>query len=269
MRSVRKRAIIVAPFITAQPLRQFASWLDTSRNPEVQLLTEFNADSLIQGSVDAGAIAEFCRATPNTSVRHLPGLHAKVYVADNHAAIVTSGNLTRGGLRDNCEYGVYIDDPKMVRKIASDMRKHINRGEVWPLDKIQRCAEASESLRSKRATLESARASLRQQFENQFDQTDEARESLELRRNPGESLHSIFGRAVIHVLERNGTPMEAGEMSPLIQNLLPDLCDDSELTNDGREKKWLHDVRSARVTLQRRGLIAFDSQQGRWRLTDN
>ena len=104
-RSIRRRAIVVAPFITAEPLRQFASSLDTSLSPEIRLLTNFDVDSLLQGSVDAGAIAEFCKATPATSVRHPPGLHAKAYVADCHTAIVTSGNLTSGSLRKNYEYG--------------------------------------------------------------------------------------------------------------------------------------------------------------------
>ena len=265
-RSIRRRAIVVAPFITAEPLRQFASSLDTSLRPEIRLLTNFDVDSLLQGSVDAGAIAEFCRATPATSVRHLPGLHAKAYVADCHTAIVTSGNLTSGSLRRNYEYGVYIDDSAMVRKIASDLQEYGNLGMSVSLDEIYRLGEVAESLRSQRdATLQSARASLRQQFENQLEET---RESIRaLRGESGESTQSIFSRTIIYVL-RNG-PMTTREIHPLIQNIHPDLCDDGVDRIIGGVhfgKEWKHRVRGAQQALKRQGLIE-NTPENRWRLT--
>lgn len=267
-RSIRRRAIVVAPFITAEPLRQFASFLDASSQPEIHILTNFDVDSLLQGSVDAGAIAEFCRSTPNTSVRHLPGLHAKAYVADCHTAIVTSGNLTSGSLYRNYEYGIQINDSAMVRRIASDLREYGSLGMSAPLYEIQRLGKVAESLRSQRdATLKSAQGGLRRQFEDQMEKT---RESLrELRGESGESSQSVFSRTIVYVL-RNG-PMATHEIHPMVQNIHPDLCDDGlERVIGGVRfgKAWKHRVRGAQQALKRRGIIALDPQ-GRWRLTDN
>ena len=267
-RSIRRRAIVVAPFITAEPLRQLASFLDASSRPEIQILTNFDVDSLLQGSIDAGAIAEFCKATPDTRARHLPGLHAKAYVADCHTAIVTSGNLTSGSLYRNYEYGVQINDSRMVRKIASDLREYGSLGMNMPLDEIQRLAEVADALRSQRdATLKSAQDGLRRQFENQMEET---RESLrKLRGESGESSQAIFSRTIVYVL-RNG-PMATHEIHPMIRNIHPDLCDDSlERVIGGVRfgKAWKHRVRGAQQALKRQGLIELDSQ-GRWRRTDN
>ena len=105
-RSIRKRAIVVAPFITEQPLERLAYQLDTNNLPQITILTNLAVDSLLQGSVNGQAIADFCKAVPTTTVRHLPGLHAKTYVADEHTAIITSGNLTYNSLHQNYEYGI-------------------------------------------------------------------------------------------------------------------------------------------------------------------
>ena len=267
-RSIRRRAIVVAPFITAEPLRQLASFLDANSRPEIQILTNFDVDSLLQGSVDARAIAEFCKATPDASARHLPGLHAKAYVADCHTAIVTSGNLTSGSLYRNYEYGIQINDSRMVRRIASDLREYGSLGMNMPLDEIQRLAEVADALRSQRdATMKSAQDGLRRRFENQMEET---RESLrKLRGKSGESSQAIFSRTIVYVL-RNG-PMATHEIHPMIRNIHPDLCDDSlERVIGGVRfgKAWKHRVRGAQQALKRKGLIELDSQR-RWRRTDN
>jgi phosphatidylserine/phosphatidylglycerophosphate/cardiolipin synthase-like enzyme len=48
----------------------------------------------------------------------VPQLHAKLYVVDRREAIVTSANLTRGGIESNCESGVWLVDPGAVEEIC-------------------------------------------------------------------------------------------------------------------------------------------------------
>ena len=264
VRSIRRRAIVVAPFITAEPLQQFVDFLDTERPPQISLLTNFAVDSLIQGSLDVTAIEEFCRAVPSTHVHHLPGLHAKVYVADNHTAIVTSGNLTHGSLYRNYEYGVRISDPDMVNRIAEDLHEYGSLGVVVSPDEISNLARAAATLRDQYiGTLESARTDLRQRLESQLEST---RESLmELRGKPGESTNSIFARTIVYLL-RSG-PLSTREMHPLIQNIHPDLCDEgSDRVINGVRfgKEWKHRVRGAQVDLRRRGQIELI--EGYWHL---
>jgi len=56
-------------------------------------------------------------------VKSYPKLHSKIYIFDSKKAIVTSGNLTNGGLLKNFEYGVLLDKIEIVSKIQGDFDK--------------------------------------------------------------------------------------------------------------------------------------------------
>lgn len=45
-------------------------------------------------------------------------LHAKLYLVDRKEAIVTSANLTKGGIESNYEAGVWLNDPKIIKDIC-------------------------------------------------------------------------------------------------------------------------------------------------------
>ncbi len=264
VRSVHDCAIIVSPFITAHPLQKIASLLDAGNRPRVSLLTNLAVDSLLQGAVDGKAIAEFCRDIPTATIRHLPGLHAKAYVADEHTAIITSGNLTSGSLYRNYEYGIQISDPVLVRRIALDLREYGSLGASVSLDEMDRIADVAATLRDKHSRkLDSARMNLKQEFENQLESV---RESLmQLRGKPGESTNAIFGRTILYLLKSN--PLTTREMHPLIQDIHPDLCDDQiDRVINGIQfgKEWKHRVRGAQVDLRRKGLIELVNEH--WQL---
>ncbi len=263
-RSVHRSAIIVAPFITEQPLQRFASLLHGANRPQVNLLTNLATDSLLQGSLDATAIAEFCRAFPTTTVRHLPGLHAKVYVADDHTAIITSGNLTNSSLYHNYEYGIQVRDPSAVLAIARDVTEYGGLGAQVSLAELDHLAGLSEVLRNRYAnTLKSARTRFRKEFEEQLETTTEA--LRQLRGKPGESTNSIFSRTILYLLRKG--PLTTEELHPLISNIHPDLCDDrvERVINGVRfGREWKHRVRSAQGRLKRNGLIELTGSE--WRL---
>lgn len=46
-------------------------------------------------------------------------LHAKIYMIDRKEAIVTSANLSQGGIDDNYEAGVWLNDPQVIHDICS------------------------------------------------------------------------------------------------------------------------------------------------------
>ena len=261
--SINQYAIIVAPFITEQPLQQLASGLH-KRDTRVSFLTNLAADSLLHGSLDAKAILDFCKDFPETTVHHLPGLHAKVYVADEHTAIVTSGNLTSHSLHQNFEYGVKVDDPVLVREIARDLVDYRSLGAQVSVEELDRIAGLSRVLKDKYANvLNSTRTSLRKEFEEQLETTHET--LRELRGKPGESTNSIFVRTLLYLLGKG--PMRTRDIHPLIRNIHPDLCDDDtdRVINGvhfGRE--WKHRVRGAQVDLRRKGTIELVG--GKWRL---
>jgi hypothetical protein len=264
-RSIRRRAIVVAPFITEQPLRRFASLLDVNRLPHINLLTNLREESLLQGSVDSKAIAQFCREIPTATVRHLPGLHAKAYVADEHTAIITSGNFTNGSLYQNYEYGILVDDTETVRKIADDLREYGNLGAAVPLEELDQLAKITENLRNKHSeALNSVHPDIKQEFERELELTRES--ILQLRGNQGETTNSIFMKTILYLL-RDG-PMATAELHSHIQNIHPDLCDDTidrVINGIHHGKRWKHLVRAAQKHLKDREMI--DRFGKEWRLT--
>jgi len=53
-------------------------------------------------------------------VRNYPTLHAKTYIFDSQRAIITSANLTLGGLKNNYECGVLIHDSNTAGQLKAD-----------------------------------------------------------------------------------------------------------------------------------------------------
>lgn len=264
VRSIRDRAIVAAPFITQKPLQKLALGIPKKNFPQFSLLTNLSADSLLQKSLDTKAIADFCKSFPETTVHHLPGLHAKVYIADKHTAIVTSGNLTDNSLHRNFEYGIQIHDPVKVEKIANDLIGYRNLGSLISIEDLDHLTELSEILRSKYAnTINSTRAGSKKEFEDQLEAIDES--LRELRGRPGESTNSIFTRTLLYLLNKES--LSTRDIHPLIRNIHPDLCDertDRVIHGIHFGREWKHRVRGAQVDLRRKGLIEL--VEGKWRL---
>ncbi len=257
--------MIVAPFITAEPLEQLASHLDPSRPPQISLLTDLATDSLLQGSLNGEAIVRFCGKVPTVTIRHLDGLHAKAYVADEHLAIVTSGNLTNGSLRSNHEYGIQVTEPEMVRQVVSDLQVYWSRGQVVSRERLARLATIASSLREEYAkALEHTRSSLRDVFDQQAHQADNSNQDPQLSMSPevletlrggsAETRRNIFSVTIMGLLAKES--LRTREICSRIQDLYPDLCDE-ETETDG-STKWRHSVRGALSYLKnRKGLIGY------------
>ena len=54
------------------------------------------------------------------TIKNYQSLHSKIYIFDDSNAVITSGNLTYGGLINNYEYGVLIKDENDVKNVLSD-----------------------------------------------------------------------------------------------------------------------------------------------------
>ena len=260
-RSIRHHAILVAPFITKEPLARLATSLGGRNHPKIELLTNFAVDSLLQGSVDTSSVASFCRSFPNTKVRHLPGLHAKAYVADDEVAIITSGNLTHASLHLNYEYGIQISDSNLVRQIARDLRDYGALGSEVSLAELDQLTQIADALRARHAeTLRAARLNVKKEFELQIEVAHEALRYL--RAKPGESTSSIFSRTIVYVLG-NG-PLTTDQIHPLVEAIHPDLCDntvDRVINGVHFGKRWKHWVRSAQQRLKAKGLVKYSDDK--------
>ena len=261
-RAIRHQALLVAPYIARGPLERMSAILDPSRPPSISILTNLAADSMLQGSIDVESIASFCRRNPFTTVRHLPGLHAKAYVADDHLAIITSGNLTNSSLNRNYEYGVQITDSNVVKKISQDLQDYGSLGSDVSTTELDQIAEISGTLREKHdETIKTARIEVRREFEQQLEVVYESLRHVRAR--PGESTHAIFARTILYML--GNVPLTTRQkINSSIEGIHPDLCDNSiDRVINGVHfgRKWKHMVINAQVFLRRKGLIKLDGRK--------
>lgn len=271
-RSIQISAIIAAPFITRQPVERLVQHLHSRQSVRLELLTNLDERNLSDGLVDSAALFWLCQQVPGTTVRHLRYLHAKAYIADNHTAIVTSANLTNGGLYRNYEIGVKITDPEEVADISNDLHEYGEFGVLVPADALFELDEmAREAQRHKQVSSDATRRRDESKYDESLKNISERlaelrTETEEFAIDPTASITAKFADAVKYVLKRNG-PLPTTEIHPLVQELMPEWCDDDvERIIKGASfgRKWKHQVRNAQVQLRRDGTIVLE--KGRWTL---
>lgn len=257
--------VFCSPYIGRSPCDRIRRHATTSRNRplDVAFLTDLSRDNMLSGGTDVAALADFVKAVPSTTVRFLPSLHAKVYVADEKQAIVTSGNLTDSGLERNFEYGVLFTDHDVVCSIREDVLQYAALGSPIDAAQLETFATVVAELREMRElALRQVRSRIRREFDRRLREVDDSILSV---RAGDRTAHAIFADAILHLLGRG--PMKTVEMHNSIKQIHPDLCDDSvDRIINGQHfgKKWKHGVRTAQVFLRRRGDIRLEN--GHWHL---
>ncbi|TWT41838.1 hypothetical protein RAS1_29610 [Phycisphaerae bacterium RAS1] len=212
---------------------------------------------------DIAALIRVSNAVPHTQVRFIPTLHAKAYVADVQEAIVTSANMTDAGLFRNLEYGVYFDDPTLVRQIRHDIEGYGHLGPRVPLATLDQLAEAAGKVEVEQRVVndsaaKAARAALRRLLTNADDLVLAARTA-------GRSLTAILEDTVLYLLKKS--PLPTTEIHARVQQIHPDLCDDSVhrmIAGRSYGKRWKHSVRTAQSHLKERGFAVL--RDGLWTL---
>lgn len=111
-----KRSIkITSPYIKASVCNEMLSAKKASS--KLGVVTYLNLKSVYSGALDIDALENI---VAQGQLYNHSNLHSKIYIFDDKKAIVTSGNLTNGGMLNNFEYGLYIDDDSLVNRISSD-----------------------------------------------------------------------------------------------------------------------------------------------------
>lgn len=261
--------VISSPFVSRSACERLVRCIDRRGRREslrLMLVTNFSLDNLVSGFTDAAAIVDLARQVPGTSIRFIPSLHAKVYIADNSRAVVTSANLTDGGLFRNLEYGVDVDDPIAVQQVRRDVEDYAALGPLVPVDTLADLAEAASRLAIEKAVIvEVAASEVRRTLQGLLES---AGEKVLTARTAGRSLSAILQDTIVYLLTRG--PLTTPEIHIRVQQIHPDLCDDSvERIIDGRSygKRWKHSVRTAQSHLKEQGVAVLN--KGRWRLSDD
>jgi len=263
--TVEQELFVASPFISDKPLKRVVEIIGSKPSLDsmkVNIVTNLAIDSLLSGSLDVAALLHLVQSIPNSTVTYLPSLHAKIYIVDNKVAIVTSANLTDKGLIGNHEYGTLLRGFAVVSKVRDDLTRYASLGNRVSTDTLAALAQAAQELKAMRQQADrSVKARLRAAFERR---TEAAQLELLKARAKGKTTHGIFCDTVLYLLEQKG-PLNTTDLHPLVQQIHPDLCDDTvDRVIDGVHfgKKWKHYVRNAQQALKRKGFIDFDGQ--RW-----
>jgi hypothetical protein len=258
----RHDLLLVSPFVKLQSTDEVLSNLQrrgVDRAIRVVLLTNLRPESLLSSSTDIEALAKFGRLLPGFELVHLPSLHAKVYVADDTAAVVTSANLTQPGTSGNLEYGVSFTDQLVVQEIRRDFENYSRLGAKVSSSDIEVMLDETKALKE---AFEAAERSIRIEAKRAFrERLQAANIRLLKHRARGRTTHAILSDTILFLLASG--PLRTVELHPLIKQLHPDICDDSiGRVIDGVHfgKRWKHHVRTAQAFLKRAGRIYNDGE---------
>lgn len=120
--SCKKSIKITSPYLKEHAVKQLIERKQT--DTALQLVTSFKLMNYHVGASDLSALDLIINN--NGTIRNLQKLHSKIYIFDDQKAVITSGNLTNGGLVHNYEYGVLIDELKEVKRIEKDFDNLLN-----------------------------------------------------------------------------------------------------------------------------------------------
>ena len=252
--NIDEQGLLVSPYITSSPIERIVHILQ-GRNIEsrvrLDVITDLSVNNVLHGATDPAAIIALMDAVPQTHVVYLPRLHAKVYVADESEAVITSANLTEYGLSRNYEYGVRITDPLWVRRIREDFLAYGKLGSTVSRPEMEQLAQVANDLKRLRLRIEQeAERKLLKAFQQRMDEAEH--ELLEIRAR-GKTTNRIFADTIVYLLRKHG-PMRTVELHPRIQQIHPDLCNDNVdriIRGVHFGKKWKHYVRNAQQHLKR------------------
>jgi hypothetical protein len=232
----------------------------------LRILTNLDLTNISSAGFDIGSLLRLWSKF-NVSIASLGKLHAKAYIADDRVAFLTSANLTRGGLRENYEYGIIFRDKNIVSIILDDMDKYFNLGNVFDRQAIEDIKNEVEGIKELQQKIDK-----NIELRNLNKLLKEKKNSLQTKilqnRIKTKTINNIFAETIKYLLETKG-PLSTKELHPFIKNIHPDICDDTlDRVIDGQHfgKKWKHQVRSAQQYLYRKSLIYLE--KGKWHLVN-
>ena len=141
LKDARESIYLASPFIKKQTAQLIAE--NCPRGLDVRYINSFKLASFYRGASDLDALRIL--GEHGIKQKSVHNLHAKFFVFDD-TAIITSGNLTPGGLRNNIGYGILLKD-RLVDEIREDYLKIFNNPDN-PLISMEVIAKAEEILLS-------------------------------------------------------------------------------------------------------------------------
>lgn len=230
----------------------------------LKFITDLSAKNIYQGSTNPKSFKILFSSINAMQIFHLPRLHAKVYISDEEKAIITSGNLTAGGIYNNFEYGVFIDDIEYVSTIKNDLLSYGNLGANISSNKIDTYSHiADEIIKFYREREKSTKKEIESNFKKAVLKANDELVKAKLREG---ALHNVFEKTILYLLNKNGH-LPTKVIHNLVEEIHPDLCNneiDRVINGVHFGKKWKHAVRTAQQNLKKKGFIELTN--GSWNL---
>ena len=114
LEKARINVYLASPFIKEQTAQLIVE--NSGSEMDLRYINSFKLSNFHRGASDLEALRIL--GVHKFKQKSVHNLHAKFFIFDD-SAIITSGNLTPGGLRNNLEYGLLVEG-NTVREIKSD-----------------------------------------------------------------------------------------------------------------------------------------------------
>jgi len=115
-------------------------------NKSIHILTNLSAQNIVDDVTQPAALIKMYDVFKQTIVSSLAKLHAKVYIIDDDVAVITSANLTYGGLKSNFEYGVFIDDRTTIKTVKQDILDYAALGLIYDNEFLKKIYKESQKI---------------------------------------------------------------------------------------------------------------------------
>jgi phosphatidylserine/phosphatidylglycerophosphate/cardiolipin synthase-like enzyme len=260
-----RELIIASPYVSTAGVKFVLDSVSAQFKQQGKLtfLTNLSAQNIVQSSTDPSAFKLLCASLHNTHIIHLPRLHAKVYIGDSAHAIITSGNLTQGGIHHNFEYGAMTDDISIISTMRGDILDYGKLGATLGTAMIDTYCDLADTIRALYKESRTSNTRLARRLDDAMKKADDTLITATVKST---RTHPIFEQTILYILRTHGT-LHTASINDWIAHIHPDLCDDSiERVINGVSfgKKWKHAVRTAQQHLKKKGLIAL--LNGKWTL---
>jgi HKD family nuclease len=250
LRKAKKEVIFSSPYINDAGASIFINSIQNPANKKIRILTNLSARNIVDNVTQPAALLKIYTAFSCTTISSLEKLHAKIYIVDELFAVITSANLTNGGLRSNFEYGVTIDDPEKIKVIKRDVLDYASLGHIFEKEFLVKVQEESKKIEK-----------VQEKKEMQRNDSDlklllAGQKKLDaifaVRYEDTETRHSIFTKTIFFLLKKH-KQLTTHELYTLIKDLHPEMCNDDITYHN--EKRWKIEIRQALFYWRRKGMV--------------
>ncbi|MDR0349089.1 MAG: phospholipase D family protein [Tannerella sp.] len=250
LNKAEKEIIFSSPYINDAGASVLIESIRNPDNKRIRILTNLSVSNIIDNVTQPAALLKICASFSNIVISSLERLHAKVYIIDVSFAVITSANLTNGGLRSNFEYGVAIDDPETIKTIKRDILDYASLGHVFDRDFLVKIYGESKKIEKVQTKNDTQRNS--SDLKSLLASQKKLDTIFALRYEDTKTRHSIFTKTVLFLLEKH-KQLTTQELYVLVQGIHPEMCDDNIIYHN--EKRWKIEIRQALFYWRRKDIV--------------